>query len=137
MELTQIPWRMRHEPLLPQGVMACGTQRLQAAERLLAQDDGRLSRLRGVTGAQHLLILGQESDLPWIPGATYLGQDPQALHLLLPTHLAPDIPLEWLDRAIIAAHGERQYAVDPQQGALIPFGDALRLDRACLQQVGD
>jgi hypothetical protein len=56
------------------------------------------------------------------------------VHLLLPTNLTPDIPLEWLDRAIIASHGERHYAVDPMRRLLVPISDALSLDRSCLQQ---
>ncbi|MGD8913316.1 MAG: hypothetical protein PVI97_16365 [Candidatus Thiodiazotropha sp.] len=134
MDLSQVPWRMRHEPLVPQGLMAYGAQRRATAERLLAQDDQRLARLRGIAGDHHLLILGNETDLPWIPEATYLGQDPLATHLMLPTNLTPDIPLEWLDRAIITTHGERHYAVDPMHRMLVPITDALSLDRSCLQQ---
>jgi hypothetical protein len=125
---------MRHEPLTPQGFMTYGPQRQTTAERLLALDDQRLARLRGVAGDQHLLILGKETDLPWIPETTYLGRDPLALHLLLPTNLAPDIPLDWLDSAVIAAHGEQQFALDPHHRRLLPIADALSLDRTCLQQ---
>jgi hypothetical protein len=135
MDLRRIVWRMRHEPLVPQGLMASGPQRHTTAERLLTRDDQHLARLRGVVGDQHLLILGDETDLPWIPEATYLGQDRLAVHLLLPTNLCPEIPLEWLDRALIAAHGEQHYAVDPIRHMLVPVADALRLDRSCLLQV--
>ena len=104
MSTQSIPtlWRPRPDPLAPVGVAARGRAARALAERLLARDDEALARLHGVAGEDLLLVLGEAPELPWADGATYLGRDPLAPSLLLPTTHEPSVPLPLLERALVA-----------------------------------
>ena len=83
-------------------------------------------------GTGLLLVLGREEDLPWIDGIVYLGKDPGAPSLLLPTTLEPDVPPALLERAILArARGmEAPIAVLVDPPALAGTGVARPVLRA-------
>jgi hypothetical protein len=54
-----------------------------------------------------LVVVGASSELPWVDGVQYLGRDPRAPRLLLPTALEPaGMPIEVFEQAILA-HAER------------------------------
>lgn len=75
---------LRPEPLAPRGVIASGDVALALARRALARG---LEGLRGVAspaGAPRLLVLLGEA-LPWADGVTYLGCEPEAPRVHLPT----------------------------------------------------
>jgi hypothetical protein len=93
-ESIPVLWRPRPDPLDPVGVAARGRAARALAERLLARDDEALARLHGVAG--------EAPELPWADGATYLGRDPLAPSLLLPTTREPSVPLPLLERALVA-----------------------------------
>src|SRR5690349_16891045 len=92
-------WRPRMYPLEPAAVVAQGEADRRLAARLLSLNDEGLSRLQGVSGTGLLLILGAADELPWVDGAIYLGRDPAAPALLLPTNLEPNLPVSLLQRA--------------------------------------
>ena len=98
-----VPWGERPEPLESLAVVAFDGAARSLARRVLEASDDRLSRLRaaGGTAACALLILGVADDLPWADGAVYLGKDPEAPSLLLPTMLRPDMPLPLVERAVL------------------------------------
>src|SRR5262249_18847627 len=81
--VMSLSWGPRAVPLAPCAVYAEGEAARALVRRLLARTDEELARLRGVAAASLVLILGE--DLPWVDGARYLGADPLALALLLPT----------------------------------------------------
>jgi hypothetical protein len=103
------------------------------ATRLLARDDDALRRLAGAAAPGLLVILGDAADLPWVDGIVYLGRDPGAPALLLPTALAPDVPAPLLERALLARGGGAPLAVLLDPPALVPTGGARPLDRALLE----
>ncbi|MFE2407642.1 hypothetical protein ACFXDE_04775 [Kitasatospora sp. NPDC059408] len=115
---TPVPlrWERREPPLPAAAVLALGEDvpALAAAtrERLLAG-----TRLGVAADATALLVLGATEDLPWAPGARYLGLDGD---LLVPTTARPQ-PAAALWRAALGA-GEGQLCV------LVP-GHALVADR--------
>lgn len=87
-----VTWGDREPPLVPWAVAATGDVARRLAERLLELDRAISSRLYGVAGPTTLLVLGEETNLPWVDGVAYLGRDPAAPGLLLPTHLEPLVP---------------------------------------------
>jgi hypothetical protein len=97
-----VTWRPRPSPLEPAGVAARGTAARALAGRLLARGDEELSRLAGVAGPELLIALGAPGDLPWVDGVSYLGQDPDAPLLLLPTALEPSVHPRLLQDALLA-----------------------------------
>ena len=85
-------------------------------------------------GPALIVLVGARADLPWIDGIVYLGRDPAAPALLLPTTLAPDVPPALLERAVLArlsgAAPPIAVLVDPP--ALVPLGEARPVDRGVL-----
>ncbi len=96
-------WQPRTVPLVPCAVAARRASSSAMARRLLAGEDELLAQLRGVVGVETLLIHGPAELLPWVDGAVYLGRDPLAPSLLLPTHSEPSLNAALLERALLAA----------------------------------
>ncbi len=106
-ERFSVVWRPRLRPLEPAGVVARGAAAQALARRLLARDDAALARLRGVAGVAGvagdglLALLGAGDELPWTDGVSYLGRDPDAPLLLLPTTREPAVHPRLLEGALL------------------------------------
>ena len=99
---VEVGWTQRQDPLTPVGVAAVGTRARALARRLLDRDlAAPLERLRAAATADALVILGAASDLPWVDGVVYLGKDPKAGSLLIPTNIAPSVPIDALERSLV------------------------------------
>jgi hypothetical protein len=121
-----VAWRTREPPLAIAAVAAWSERATALARRAVDRRfaDGALS---AVAGDGVLLLLGAADELPWVDGAVYLGRDPAAPGLLLPTLLAPSLPADLLERALrkrFAAAGP--IAVVPRGAAVevLPLGPA-------------
>lgn len=135
-------WRSRDSPLEPSAVVATGPVAARLAEHLLRRTDDPLARLRGVGAPALLVLLGALPDLPWVDGVVYLGRDPQAPSLLLPTTLEPRTHSALLERALLKSPATRAAAplavlLEPPQ--LISLAGArpithARLRAHCLPQ---
>jgi hypothetical protein len=95
-----ITFSPRAEILDPVAVAGLGRAARALAGRLLRLADEQLRELRGAAGDDLLVVLGETSALPWADGVAYLGRDPDAPRLLVPTMVRPDIGLDVLERAI-------------------------------------
>ena len=124
----------RSAPLAPLAVVAEGEAARRLALRVLTCPDGTMARLSGVAGRGLLVLLGAEADLPWVDGVRYLGRDPEAPALLLPTALALTAPLLLVERALLGAAKDAAppYAVLLEPLRLVPLGGARSLERARL-----
>jgi hypothetical protein len=92
----------REAILEPVAVLGLGVVARRLAERLLRYEAEDLKRWRGVAGRGVIAVLGPGERLPWVDGVAYLGRDPRAPQLLLPTTLGPrGLPAELLERAIL------------------------------------
>jgi hypothetical protein len=96
----RITFSPRPDILDPVAVAGVGRPARALANRLLRLTDARLQELRGAAGGDLLVVLGETSALPWADGVAYLGRDPDAPRLLVPTMVRPDIALDVLERAI-------------------------------------
>lgn len=125
----------RAEPLSPVAVVASGDAARRLALRLLALPADRLERLRGVSAAGLIALVGDEADLPWVDGARYLGRDPLAPTLLLPTALAVGAHPALLERTVltVAPDAAPPLAVLPDPLRVIPLGGARPVDPARLR----
>lgn len=125
---------LRGEPLTPVAAVATGPAARRLGERLLCMDDAALSALAGIAAPDLLLVLGETGCLPWADGTTYLGYDPEAPRLLLPTALAPDVPVDLLERAVFArvpgAGAPLAVLANPRR--IVAVAAALRVERARL-----
>jgi hypothetical protein len=129
-----LAWTARRYPLEPLAAVAHGAPALALAARLLARGDEELARLRGLAGADFLLVAGESGDLPWVDGVAYLGRDPDAPALLVPTALAPNAPVRLLERAFTRqrSSGGAPFAITVAPPACIPAGGARPIERARL-----
>lgn len=91
----------REPPLPASAAVATGAAATALAQRLLAESDQALAALRGLAGDRLLAVLGDERDLPWVDGVLYLGADPDAPRLLLPTALAPSVGVALYETAVL------------------------------------
>jgi hypothetical protein len=127
-----VRFRPRAAPLAAVAAAARGPAAVALAARLLARDDAALAQLEGVAGPGLLLILGAAASLPWIDGVVYLGRDPAAPSLLLPTALEPDVPLPLFELAVLARAEGAPIAVLVDPPALVLASAARPILRATL-----
>ena len=122
-------WQRREPPLPAVAVLGIG-----AVATALAEATGhRLAAgvsLRAVADQEYLVILGEETELPWVDGARYLGWDGSALTLT--THQVLPAADLWRDAALAAegADPESLVIVLPEQvlistTAICPANPAL------------
>lgn len=147
--IDTLRWSPRAEPLAPVAAVGWGQATAAAlGRRLLAFDDDALGRWQGVAGPEVLLVLdptpadpieppapdAQAPPLPWVEGVQYLGWDPGAPGLLLPTTLSPEIPGELLAMALSrrVPPGQAPLALLTQPPRIVPAGSARPIDRAAL-----
>lgn len=126
-------WVERSDPLSPCGLAVEGPGLAQLEARLEAYDATHLSRLKGVWGDGFAVILGANVDLPWLDrslGVTWLGVDPRARALRLPTAVRPCVPLDWLERRLLswASPDCAPLAVLPSRSLVVPLSAAVPLD---------
>ncbi len=97
-----VTWSDREPPLPACAVAARGDVARRLASHLLELDQSAMGRLSGVAGKNSIVLLGDETNLPWVDGALYLGRDPLAPSLLLPTRIEPAVPAaNLLERALL------------------------------------
>ena len=126
-DLSPIPvtWKPREKPLVATAVVARGAVALNLARWLLDLDKESLGGLKGVAGAEILVLIGEEESLPWVDGVTYIGRDPIAPSLLVPTTLEPSVPLALLERALSARCRDLMpLAVLADVPLVVPIGSA-------------
>ncbi len=102
MERVQITFSPRDEVLEPVATIALGQAARMLAERLLRHADEQLRAWTGVAAADVLVVLGASDSLPWVDGVSYLGRDPRAPRLLIPTTLRPAVAIEVFEQAVLA-----------------------------------
>jgi hypothetical protein len=125
-------WSPREPPLEPVAVTAPRHRAAALAAAAVARARAGAG-LRAVASAGRVVVLGDEPDLPWCDGVTYLGRDGG---LLLPTAMAPSVPADLLRAAV-------QRLVPPGCGLVAVLPDAVlaapvpvrRLDAAALATV--
>jgi hypothetical protein len=96
----RITFSPRADILDPVAVAGLGRAARALARRLLRLTDERLRELRGAAGDDLLVVLGETSSLPWVDGVAYLGRDPDAPRLLVPTMVRPDLALDVLEQTV-------------------------------------
>lgn len=131
MKPVAVTWVEREPPLRPVAAAAVG----DAARHLLMLLAQRpLEGLSGVVSHEPfaVVILAEADSLPWVDGVVYLGRDPIASGVLLPTTRRPDVPGDLFARAVLARVPMQGWpvAVLETPMLLLPVGSARRLGRA-------
>lgn len=124
----------RDDVLEPVAVVGLGAIARALAVRLVEEPAEQLQQLRGISGAGLLAVLGDNARLPWVDGVIYLGRDPRAPQLLVPTALRPAIAWDVFERAILR-HGSSlrsPVAIVASPRCIFSLADALPIQRAKL-----
>jgi len=124
-----LSWRPRRTPLAADGVAGVGQVGKELARRLLARGD--TGAFRGIAGETTLVLLGR--DPPWVDGAVYLGREPGAPRLWVPTRLEPDLDAFRVGRKLLEMGLVGPVALLPDQGLAIPLSEAAPLQVEALQ----
>jgi hypothetical protein len=123
--------------LAPIAVVGSAGVAVSLAERLRLRSDEELSRICGAYGGELLVLIADDPALlPWADGAVYLGRDPAAPALLLPTLYLPNVPLPLFEQALRRRFPQTvpPLAILPDQGIVLPIGETVRpVDRARLE----
>jgi MoxR-vWA-beta-propeller ternary system domain bpX5 len=131
MSSVSVTFEVRSRALEPSCVVGVGFVARALARRVLSRDDGDLGVLRGIASADILVLLGVADTLPWVDGVTYLGCDPEAPRLLLPTLQRPTVPVGAFERALLrraqGIQGPIAVLIEPPR--LIPIAEARPLER--------
>jgi hypothetical protein len=113
-----LTWTVRPEPLRPTAVLGRGSVATALSEALAGRlESGIDLEIHAAQGV--VLAIGQEGDLPWVDGATWLGRDGP---LLMPTTLRPALDTGLVARAI-------QRRVGPDAGWIVVTPDELLTGR--------
>jgi len=121
-----VTWKSRRDPLPAVAVAGSGVTQCIIMERLRRRPASELADLKIVVAADHFVIFGESHRLPWASGGLYLGTDPRAPGLLLPTSLEPTLPIHLFEdvlRARYTTHGA-QLAVFPKPLSLVAITNA-------------
>ena len=122
-------WGDRAEPLRAGGALARGVARNALVRRLLALSDEALAGLSGVAGGDLVVVLG---DVPWADGVTWLGADPAAPGVWLPTNRVPMLPLGLVTQVVARSATLPAVYVE---GLIVPVGEARPLARDVLARL--
>lgn len=133
-----IAWIPRDVPLVPVAVVGRGPVARLLLDRLRALPDERLARLEGGSAESLAIVMGAADDLPWVDGVTYLGRDPAAADLVVPTTKAATAPAPLVEAAL---RRQAESAGGPFAGpfavlldplTIVPLASLRRIDRAAL-----
>ena len=116
--MIALEWLPREPPLPPTAVLARGAAARALVERLVALEDEKRQSLSGVAGPELVVIAGP--DLPWVDGAVWLGTDPRAPALRLPTTREPSVHPALVERAVLAKVSSTPVVV--LSDLLVPLG---------------
>lgn len=129
-----VRWAPREMPLPARAVVGTGAAARALGYRLAELADDALHVLAAVAGDELLVVLGEETALPWVDGVMYLGRDDAAPQLLLPTALEPTVPATVLEAAIRRRVSlPAPIAVLPSPARLVACGAARAIDRGRLR----
>ncbi|WP_022951102.1 hypothetical protein [Leucothrix mucor] len=129
MKLSDIVWKPSQQPLPASGLLIYAAEYPLFKAKLASFTPEQKARLKLAHGSDVAVLLGANQDLPWIPGALYLGQASGVTNLYLPTTLSPSLPIALIASAVATLFGTGQYAIDPKHHQCFNISAALPLSR--------
>ena len=132
MGAIEIVWTPRDVPLPAAAVLGVGTVALALA-RALSQRPELLELAEVVAGRELICVRAPTELLPWADGVIYLGREPTAPDLYIPTTLVPSVPAELLLTACIRTGHAAPLCVLPQPRSIVSLARARRVDPPALE----
>ena len=129
MKLSDIVWTPSQQPLPASGLLIYASEFTQLRGKLRTFTAEQNTRVKLAHNKSVALLQGTDEDLPWIPGALYLGQVSGVTNLYLPTTLSPSLPIPLIASVVSTLFGTGQYAIDPKHHQCFDVSAALPLNR--------
>ena len=129
MKLSDIVWTPSPHPLAASGLLIYAREFPLLKDKLNTFTPEQKVRVKLAHDKNVIVLLGEDADLPWIPGALYLGQVTGVTHLYLPTTLSPSLPIPLVASAVSTLFGNGQYVIDPKHHQCFDVSAALPLHR--------
>lgn len=127
MTLTWAPRAAGAPP--PAGLVAQGAVARTLLRRLLDLPDEQLRSLSVVATRDMLVLLGEETALPWADGVRYCAPHAAAPGLWLPTHELPELPLDLALTRLIALGASVPILLWNAPELVLPLGASEVLNR--------
>lgn len=129
MKLSDVRWTPAVKPLSANGLLIRAAAYPSFKTKLAGFSKEQKSRLKLAHHNDTCILLGKNDDLPWIPGAVYLGKEMGVPSLYLPTTLTPSFPPSLIANAVNAIFGSGQYVIDPKNQYCFNISAALPLSQ--------
>jgi len=129
-------WRVRSPSVAAQAVVAWGPVARQLHARLLQMPTEQAVRLQATANAEVLVVLGAETDLPWVDGVQYAAAHEQAPALWLSTRWEPDVAADLLIEALLRHDSRAPLLLWREPRAVIPLDRQLPVTPEHLARIG-
>lgn len=130
-------WRERAVAQPPRAAVAWDAVARRLHQRLQQLPSAQAGRLQATANARVLVVLGAESDLPWVEGVQYAAHHEQAPALWLPTRYEPEVAIDLLARALLDKEARCPLLLWPEPAALIPLDRQLPVTEEHLARIAD
>lgn len=129
-----VHWEVRESPLPAAAVVLLDLALEALKHSLRKRDANALESLKTVLFDGGVALIGEERVLPWVDGGVYLGREPMASNLLVPTCLQPNVCADLFERAL-RRHinlASDLLAVVPHWQLVVPLNTAVAVNETSL-----
>lgn len=130
---TQITWFKRKSPLPAKLAAAIGATSIKLGRRLLAYENNRLEQFKAVASHNLLIIASENSQLPWVDAIIYLGCDPAATQLYMPTLLKPNLAVALLQKRCLQLYQQSPLAILPATNQIVALQSLQTIDKSSIR----
>ncbi|QZI68181.1 hypothetical protein K5F93_17230 [Pseudomonas protegens] len=130
-------WRERAVAQPPRAAVAWDAVARRLHQRLQQLPATQAERLQATAHARVLVVLGAESDLPWVEGVQYAASHEQAPALWLPTRYEPEVAIDLLAQALLDKEARSLLLLWPEPAAVIPLDRQLPVTEEHLARIAD
>lgn len=129
-----VRWQRREPPLTPVALAVRNEHLGSLHTRLQRRQPEVLQSLEIVRFEDGVVVFGSAAQLPWVDHGLYLGRDPQASGLLVPTLEQANVPMDLFERALRRRLGDvtGPLAVLPAWEKAVPLQAAVHLSPSLL-----
>jgi len=129
-----VRWQRREPPLSP-AALAVRNEHLGSLHTSLQRREPEVLQLLEIVRFEDgVVVFGPAAQLPWVDPGLYLGRDPQASGLLVPTQEQANVPMDLFERALRRRLGDitGTLAVLPAWEKVVPLHAAVHLSPSLL-----
>ncbi|NVZ64131.1 hypothetical protein HX867_18690 [Pseudomonas gingeri] len=128
-------WIVQPDPAPPVAAVAWGAVARQLHARLSSMSGEQRRGLQATANRDVLIVSGEASRLPWVPGVDYACACEHAPQLWLPSLWQPDAALDLLAQALLAKFDRQPLLVWHQPATCVPLDRLLPVSTELLARI--